>query len=72
MKKFYFKLQGDIIVDVIEYPYENYIEVELQETHLPAGINAGYYRLNGSVYSIDPVLKAESDAQQVGSPGFPV
>lgn len=67
MKKFYFKLQGDIIVDAIEYPYGDYVEVELDHTHLPAGINGGYYRLNGSVYSIDEQLKAISDAQQVGS-----
>lgn len=59
MKKFYFKLQENIILDVIEYPYEDYIEVELTESHLPSGINAGYYRLFGSSYEIDENLKKE-------------
>jgi len=53
MKKFYFKLDGDIITDAIEYPYQDYVMVELDETHLPAGINAGYYRLNNNVYTLD-------------------
>jgi hypothetical protein len=65
MKKFYFKVQDGIIFDAIEYPYQDYVEVELQETHLPAGINAGYYRLNGSVYTLDEQLKAAVDAQNI-------
>jgi hypothetical protein len=64
MKKFYFKLDNDIIIDVIEYPHDTYIEVELSETHLPAGINAGYYRLNGTVYSVDEDLKTIAENKQ--------
>lgn len=59
MKKFYFKLENDVILDVIEYPHENYTEIELDHTHLPAGINAGFYRLSGNTYSIDEELKLQ-------------
>jgi hypothetical protein len=59
MKKFYFKLENNIILDVIEYPHEGYIEVDLNETHLPAGINVGYYRLFKNIYFIDEQLKFE-------------
>jgi len=56
MKKFYFKLDSDIITDAIEYAVEGYIEVELDQTHLPAGINAGYYRWTGTAYEKDDAL----------------
>jgi hypothetical protein len=56
MKKFYFKLDGDIITDAIEYQVEGYTEVELDQTHLPAGINAGYYRWTGADYEKDDAL----------------
>ncbi|KAA8747104.1 hypothetical protein [Paenibacillus sp. UASWS1643] len=55
--KFYFQLDGDIIRDAITYPHEGYTEVELDMTHLPAGINAGYYRWNGTAFEIDESLK---------------
>lgn len=61
MKKFYFKLDGDIITDAIEYTHEGYIEVELPETHLPAGINGGWYRWNGTTYVLDEELKNAAD-----------
>jgi len=64
MKKFYFQLDGDIITDVIEYPHGNYVEVELDQTHLPSGINAGYYRLNGNIYTLDEELKDLSELEQ--------
>lgn len=57
MKKFYFRLNNDIITDAIEYEVYGYIEVELNQTHLPAGINGGYYRWNGTSYYIDEQLK---------------
>lgn len=60
MKKFYFKLSGDIITDAIDYPHAGYTEVELDETHLPSGINAGYYRLQNGVYAVDDILYSES------------
>jgi hypothetical protein len=56
MKKFYFKLDGDIITDAIEYQVDGYTEVELDQTHLPAGINAGYYRWTGTAYEKDDAL----------------
>jgi hypothetical protein len=56
MKKFYFKLDGDIITDAIDYAVEGYTEVELDQTHLPAGINAGYYRWTGTAYEKDDAL----------------
>ncbi|WP_339306927.1 hypothetical protein [Paenibacillus sp. FSL R5-0519] len=64
--KFYFQLDSDnIIRDAITYPYEGYTEVELDMTHLPAGINAGYYRWDGASFAIDPALKPadESDLE---------
>jgi hypothetical protein len=56
MKKFYFLLDGDIITDAIEYAVDGYIEVELNQTHLPAGINGGYYRWTGIAYERDETL----------------
>jgi hypothetical protein len=57
MKTFYLALDGDIIVDAIEYPHDGYIEVELPTTHLPAGINGGWYRWDGATYVLDEELK---------------
>ena len=58
VKKWYLKLSSDnIILDVIEYPFEGYIEVELPDTSLPAGINGGWYRWNGTTYQEDSTLK---------------
>jgi len=56
MKKFYFLLDGDIITDAIDYQVSGYVEVELDQTHLPAGINGGYYRFNGTHYAKDETL----------------
>ena len=56
MKKFYFLLDGDIITDAIDYQVGGYVEVELNQTHLPAGINGGYYRFNGTNYAKDETL----------------
>jgi len=63
MKKFYFQLEDDIITDVIEYPHDGYIEVELNLTHLPPGINAKYYRLNNNVFVLDEDLKSIVDIE---------
>jgi hypothetical protein len=68
MKKFYFKLDGDIIQDVIEYEHPGYIEVELADSCLPAGINAGYCRLNGTIYSIDEELKIKIESVESDKP----
>ncbi|PZT54129.1 hypothetical protein [Paenibacillus silvae] len=59
--KFYFQLDGDIIRDAITYPYDGYTEVDLDTTYLPAGINAGYYRLQDGVPVLDLTLKEEVD-----------
>lgn len=69
MKDFYFLLDGDIVTDAIDYPAEGYTPVQLDQTHLPAGINAGYYRWNGTAYEIDPIRKAESDKLAAGEVG---
>lgn len=56
--KFYFQLDNNnIIRDAITYPHEGYTEVDLDMTNLPAGINAGYYRWNGTTFEIDESLK---------------
>ena len=57
--KHYFKLNNDIIVDAIQYPVEGYVEVELTETHLPAGINGGWYRWDGEQPVFDEELYAQ-------------
>ncbi|WP_145148469.1 hypothetical protein [Paenibacillus xylanexedens] len=59
--KFYFRVDGDIIRDAITYSHEGYTEVEIDTTHLPVGINAGYYRLQDGVPVLDQALKDESD-----------
>lgn len=64
MIKYYFKLDGDLIIDVIEYKHEGYIEVELPEIQLPIGINGGFYRWNGKEYVIDEALKKTIDDVQ--------
>lgn len=44
MKTFYLqKDERDIIRDIIEYPYEDYIKVQLN-TPLPAGVLSGAYK----------------------------
>jgi len=46
MKKWYFKLdENNVILDVIEYPFEDYIEVQLSAIQLPSGINGGWFKL---------------------------
>jgi hypothetical protein len=54
MKTWYLKLDvNNIILDAIEYPFEGYIEVQLSDTQLPAGINGGWYTWNGAAYVED-------------------
>ena len=65
MKKFYFRLDGDIITDAIDYPFTGYTEATLNENYLPAGINAGYYKWNGTAYERDDVLFNASVSEQV-------
>ena len=66
MKSFWFQLNGDIITDAIDYEYEAYTQVLIERSHLPAGINGGWYRWDGSAYHFDQVLfdaaMADSDA----------
>lgn len=64
--KFYFQLESDnIIRDAITYPHEGYTEVELNMTHLPAGINAGYYRWTGTTFEIVDELKPKDVDQEI-------
>ena len=61
--KHYFQVQDSIITDAVQYPVEGYIEAELSETHLPAGINGGWYRWDGANYTFDEALKQIGDAE---------
>lgn len=57
MSKFYIQLDSeDIIQDVIEYPHEGYVEVEIEGT-LPAGINGGWFKWENGTYVEVPELK---------------
>jgi hypothetical protein len=58
MKTWYLKVDvNTIILDAIEYPFEGYIEVQLPDTQLPAGINGGWYTWNGTAYVEDLTKK---------------
>ena len=57
MKDFYFKLNGTVITDAIDYPYEGYTKVTLAENQLPAGINGGWWKLENGVAVEYPELK---------------
>ena len=54
MKTFYFKVSpNNVITDAIDYPYEGYVEVQLPDIQLPAGINGGWWNLvNGELVEI--------------------
>lgn len=69
--KFYFKIDDDSLIrDAITYPFPGYTEVNLgTQTHLPAGINGGYYLWNGTSYSVDLVRKEEADKRAAGEVG---
>lgn len=67
MKTFYLALDGDIIVDAIEYPHDGYIEVELPVTHLPAGINGGWYRWDGTTATPDETLRPIDKDEEIES-----
>lgn len=61
---FYLKLSEDnIIMDIIEYAYEGYVEVFItqEQLPLPAGINARWYRWDGTRYVLVDALKQVSD-----------
>ena len=56
--KWYLQLnQDNVITDVVDYAYAGYIEVELPDTHLPAGINGGWFTWNGTTYIEDLTKK---------------
>ena len=57
MKKFYFLLDGNIIIDAIDYEVAGYTEVELDQLSLPPGINGRYYRLIDDEFVFDEALK---------------
>jgi hypothetical protein len=52
---FYIQLQGDIITDIIDYPYPNYVRVKIEGV-LPVGIHGGWYRWDGTSYRFDQQL----------------
>jgi len=50
MKKWYIQLDDNLVIkDIIEYPYSDYIEVEMEENSLPAGINGGWFKLEDGI-----------------------
>ena len=56
--KWYLQLNADnTITDAVDYVHEGYIEVELPDTHLPAGINGGWFTCNGTTYVEDLTKK---------------
>ena len=65
MKDFYFKLNGTVIVDAIDYPYEGYTKVTLAENQLPAGINGGWYTWNGTAYVEDLSKKPKTQMEEL-------
>ena len=66
MKKWYLKLNADnIIQDIIEYAYGDYIEVETEQTSLPVGINGGWHRWNGTAFQEDLSLKPIDAATEI-------
>lgn len=56
MKSYWLRLDGDIITDAIQYEHQDFIHVELIEEQLPAGINGGWYRWDGTNYHFDQQL----------------
>lgn len=61
---FYVKLSEDnIILDIIEYAHEGYVEIYVQQEQLPlpAGINARWYRWDGMRYALVDELKQVFD-----------
>lgn len=61
---YFIQLSEDIITDLITYPYGNYQEVEL-ESPVPAGINAGWYRWNGTEAVFDETLKPVEEEDNI-------
>ena len=62
--KYYLQLDQDgIIRDVITYPYDGYIEVEI-DGPLPAGINGGWYRWENGTYVEAPELRPKAPTEQ--------
>lgn len=58
MKQFYLKLDSkNYIIDVIEYAFLNYINIETQE--LPVDILSGYYKFENEMFVVDEVKKTQ-------------
>lgn len=61
MAKFWIQLDSEnVIRDILEYAYEDYIPVDIPKP-LPIGIMSGYYTWDGEQLVLDPVRKAEVD-----------
>ena len=66
MKTRYLKIDtNNVILDAIEYPYEGYIDVQLSDTQLPAGINGGWYKFANGSYTKDDILYNANVSTQV-------
>ena len=61
---YFIQLNEDVITDVITYPYGSYQEVEM-ESPVPAGINAGWYRWNGTEAVLDETLKPVEEESNI-------
>lgn len=48
--------EQNIIIDAIEYEFEGYTAREFDDTNLPVGIHAGWYRLTDTGYEFDQAL----------------
>jgi len=63
---FYIQLNtNNIILDIIEYIEDGYIEAPSLPTPLPEGINAGWYHWNGTEAILIPELKQATISNQI-------
>lgn len=63
--KYYILLdENNIIRDAITYPFEGYVEVEVDKP-FPAGINGGWYKWENGTYVEIPALKPVGIEQRI-------
>jgi len=65
MSKFYLQVDKttNVITDAIEYPYGDYVEIEVEQ--LPAGVMGGWYKLeNGKIVEY-PDLKPKTTDDKI-------
>jgi len=68
MKTWYLKLDvNNVILDVIDYLFEGYTEVQLPDTQLPAGINGGWYTWKDTAYVENLSKKPKTQTDELAS-----